>query len=121
MPNRSTLLTPMHPISLSIVEPASGKGSLGRCTGSLLLCILLFFWAGHAYAEHVDSITFSDGEQLAGKLVSILGGTVTFHSEILGNVTVPLARSKPSIPSNPSRWWRKTSAFRGSPLWEKSL
>src|ERR1700722_1575979 len=93
MSNRSTLLTPMHPISLSIVEPASGKGSLGRCT-SLLLCIVLFFWRGQAYAEPVDTITFSDGEQLAGKLVSILGGTVTFHSEILGNVTVPLAKVK---------------------------
>jgi hypothetical protein len=94
MPNRSTLLTPMHPISLSSVKPASGEGSLGRCTTSLLLCILLFFWAGQACAEPVDTITFSDGEQLAGKLVSILGGTVTFHSEILGNVTVPLAKVK---------------------------
>ena len=70
MPNGSTLLTPMHPISLSIVEPASGKGSLGRCI-TILLFILLFIWAGQAYAEPVDTITFSDGEQLAGKLVSI--------------------------------------------------
>jgi hypothetical protein len=57
-------------------------------------CILLFFWASRGYAQTTDTITFSDGEQLAGKLISVLGGTVTFHSEILGNVTVPLEKVK---------------------------
>src|ERR1700677_4499452 len=66
----------------------------GRSLNNLLLCTLLFLWAGQAYAETPDIITFSDGEQLAGKLISVLGGTVTFHSEILGNVTVPLEKVK---------------------------
>jgi hypothetical protein len=56
--------------------------------------ILLFLWAIRCYAQTTDTITFSDGEQLAGKLISVLGGTVTFHSEILGNVTVPLEKVK---------------------------
>ncbi len=58
------------------------------------VCILLFVLAGRAYAETPDTITFNDGEQLAGKLISILGGKVTFHSDILGNVTVPLEKVK---------------------------
>src|ERR1700760_4213407 len=41
-----------------------------------------------------DTIIFTDGEQLAGKLVSVIAGTVTFHSDVLGNVTVPLAKVK---------------------------
>jgi hypothetical protein len=60
----------------------------------LLLCTLLFLWASRAYAETPDTITFSDGEQLAGKLISVLGGKVTFHSEILGDVTVPWEKVK---------------------------
>jgi hypothetical protein len=66
----------------------------GRSINNVLLCALLFLWAGQAYAETPDTITFNDGEQLAGKLVSVLSGTVTFHSEILGNVTVPLEKVK---------------------------
>jgi Protein of unknown function, DUF481 len=58
------------------------------------ICSLLFFWANPAYAQTTDTITFNDGEQLAGKLISVLGGNVTFHSEILGNVTVPLEKVK---------------------------
>ncbi len=58
------------------------------------VCTLLFVWANHAYAETPDTITFNDGEQLAGKLISVLGGNVTFHSDILGNVTVPLEKVK---------------------------
>jgi hypothetical protein len=50
--------------------------------------------ASRGKAETPDTITFTDGEQLAGKLISILGGTVTFHSDILGNVTVPMAKVK---------------------------
>jgi hypothetical protein len=59
-----------------------------------LSCALLFLCAGRAYAETPDTITFNDGEQLAGKLISVLAGNVTFHSDILGNVTVPLEKVK---------------------------
>jgi hypothetical protein len=59
-----------------------------------LLSALLLLCSIRSNAETPDTITFTDGEQLAGKLVSILGGTVTFHSDILGNVTVPMAKVK---------------------------
>jgi len=45
-----------------------------------------------AYAEAPDTITLTDGEQLRGKLVKVVSGTVTFHSDILGDVTLPLAK-----------------------------
>ncbi len=82
------------------IEPTSGKSSVGRYTTggrfvrNLLLCLLMLVGACQAHAETFDTITFSDGEHLRGKLVSILAGTVTFHSEVLGNVTVPLIKVK---------------------------
>jgi hypothetical protein len=69
------------------------RGS-SRSITNLVLWTLLFLGAIQAYAQISDTITFSDGEQLAGKLISVLGGTVTFHSEILGDVTVPLEKVK---------------------------
>ena len=59
-----------------------------------LLCVLFVLFTGHCFAETPDTITFTDGEKLAGKLVSILAGKVTFHSDVLGNVTVPLSKVK---------------------------
>jgi hypothetical protein len=47
-----------------------------------------------ARAETPDTITLTDGEQLIGKLVKVLSGAVTFHSDILGDVTVPLEKVK---------------------------
>ena len=66
----------------------------GRSITNLVLWTLLFLGGSQAYAQTTDTITFSDGEQLAGKLISVLGGTVTFHSEVLGDVTVPLEKVK---------------------------
>jgi hypothetical protein len=59
-----------------------------------VFCTLVFPGVNRAHAQKTDTITFTDGEQLAGKLISVLGGNVTFHSEILGNVTVPLEKVK---------------------------
>jgi hypothetical protein len=39
-------------------------------------------------------VTFTSGEQLIGKLIKVIGNTVTFHSDILGDVTVPLDKVK---------------------------
>jgi hypothetical protein len=58
------------------------------------VCTLLVLLVSQASAENPDTITFNDGEQLAGNLISVLGGNVTFHSDILGNVTVPLEKVK---------------------------
>lgn len=66
-----------------------------------MFCTLVFPGANRAHAQTTDTITFNDGEQLAGKLISVLGGNVTFHSEILGNVTVPLEKVKMLNTSHP--------------------
>jgi hypothetical protein len=98
--NRKPLLNLARHIASTCVSPARCRDKSGRCAAlgrslnNLLLCTLLFLGASRAYAQTPDTITFSDGEQLAGKLISVLGGTVTFHSEILGNVTVPLEKVK---------------------------
>ncbi len=60
----------------------------------IVLCAVVVLCAGHSFADSLDTITFTDGEQLAGKLISVLAGNVTFHSDVLGNVTVPLAKVK---------------------------
>jgi len=105
--NRKPLLTLARHIALTCVSPARRKGKSGRCPApgrpitNLVLCTLLFLWASRAYAQTTDTITFNDGEQLAGKLISVLGGTVTFHSEILGNVTVPLEKVKTLTTTHP--------------------
>ena len=41
-----------------------------------------------------DTVTFTNGDQLTGKLVKVLSGTVTFHSDILGDVSVSWAKIK---------------------------
>ena len=64
------------------------------CIYRIVLCAAVIFCAAHTYAETPDTITFNDGEKLAGKLISVLGGNVTFHSDVLGNVTVPWAKVK---------------------------
>ena len=68
--------------------------TLARDIAWACVCTLLVLCGGRAYAETPDTITFNDGEQLAGKLISVIGGNVTFHSDILGNVTVPLEKVK---------------------------
>jgi hypothetical protein len=70
---------------------------------SLLLVVLTGMLALRMYAEapppngktfQPDTITFNNGDQLTGKLVKVLAGVVTFHSDVLGDVTVPLAKVK---------------------------
>lgn len=41
-----------------------------------------------------DTITFTNGDQLSGKLLRIVSGTVTFHSDIVGDVTAPMSKVK---------------------------
>jgi hypothetical protein len=45
-------------------------------------------------AQTPDALTLVDGEQLIGKLVKVHAGAVTFHSDLVGDVTVPLAKVK---------------------------
>lgn len=47
-----------------------------------------------AHAKAHDTLTLADGEQLIGKLIKVHAGTVTFHSDLLGDLTIPLAKVK---------------------------
>jgi hypothetical protein len=60
---------------------------------SLLICLVLLS-GSQAWGETKDTITFANGEQLIGKLVKVVSGNVTFHSDTLGDITVPLAKVK---------------------------
>jgi uncharacterized protein DUF481 len=76
------------------LHPSDWKSLLRLAARCLVFCTLVFPGLNRALAQKTDTITFTDGEQLAGKLISVLGGNVTFHSEILGNVTLPLEKVK---------------------------
>jgi hypothetical protein len=41
-----------------------------------------------------DVLIFTNGDQLTGKLVRVLGGTVSFHSDMAGDITVPVDKVK---------------------------
>ncbi len=83
------------------MHPSDWKLPLRLAARCLVFSTLVFPGANRAHAQTTDTITFSDGEQLAGKLISVLGGNVTFHSDILGNVTVPLDKVKTLNTSHP--------------------
>jgi hypothetical protein len=59
-----------------------------------LVCLILLLWSGPTHAETPDTVTFVNGDQLTGKLINVLAGSVNFHSDILGNVTIPLPKIK---------------------------
>jgi hypothetical protein len=42
----------------------------------------------------IDEVIFTNGDRLSGKLTRITGDSVLFHSDIAGDVTVPLAKVK---------------------------
>lgn len=41
-----------------------------------------------------DVLIFSNGDQLTGKLVQAAGGTITFHSDMAGDISVPMDKVK---------------------------
>lgn len=64
-----------------------------------LLCAGAFVALGslvaHAQAKPApDTITFTNGDHLTGTLVREAGGTVTFHSDIAGDISVPWSKIK---------------------------
>src|SRR5580658_5064046 len=61
---------------------------------SAVFCGILFFFPGHVHADAPDTVIFVNGDQLTGKLIGVLAGTVSFHSDILGDVTIPVAKVK---------------------------
>jgi hypothetical protein len=70
---------------------------LGRAAVSTLVG-LAFTSSLHAQsaptAASTDVIVFTNGDQLTGKLVREVAGTVTFHSEVAGDITVKWEKIK---------------------------
>jgi hypothetical protein len=56
--------------------------------GALVLAFALPLHAQSAPAPAADVIVFTNGDQLTGKLLREIGGSVTFHSDIAGDVIV---------------------------------
>jgi hypothetical protein len=85
-------------VSMSQFKLASRAFSQLRTTLRLVLGVTLgftFVLPGHAQAAPAktaapapDVIIFTNGDQLTGKLLREVGGSVTFHSDIAGDVTV---------------------------------
>jgi hypothetical protein len=65
-----------------------------RFIPTAVFCGILFLFPGLVHADAPDSIVFVNGDQLTGKLIGVVAGTVTFHSDILGDVTIPVAKVK---------------------------
>lgn len=70
---------------------------LNRLPRGHFLCLIIaaaplftFCLGAHAQSPSAapDVITFTNGDQLTGKLLREIGGTVTFHSDMAGDITV---------------------------------
>lgn len=71
--------------------------ALLRATAAVSLAtgLTMSLGAGMALAQAVqDTLVLSNGDTLHGKLVKEIGGTVTFHTDDLGDVNVPWAKIK---------------------------
>jgi hypothetical protein len=65
--------------------------------GFLVLLFLLGAVAARAEDKATitkDTVTLTSGEQLIGKLVKETGGTITFRSDALGVISIPIAKVK---------------------------
>jgi hypothetical protein len=62
--------------------------------GFLCCCFLILACTLRAEDKEKDTVTLTSGEHLIGKLVKVVSGTVTFHSDALGVVTIPIAKVK---------------------------
>jgi len=78
-------------------SPAAGFSRvLRRRYGPLVLFIyLLAFCSGRvcaqqAHAPAEDTVTFTNGEKIVGKVTKVAGGTLSFHSDNLGDISVPM-------------------------------
>jgi hypothetical protein len=45
-----------------------------------------------SHAQTGDTVTFTNGDKLTGKVIKVAGGSLSFHSDILGDITVPLTK-----------------------------
>jgi len=63
-----------------------------------LVAMLIFISSGRLFAAddkpQPDVIIFTNGDQLSGKFVNAIGDRVTFHSDIVGDITVEWSKIK---------------------------
>lgn len=59
-----------------------------------LILSALWLFLLSARAQNTDAVTFANGDQLTGKIVNILNGKVSFHSDMIGDLTIPLGKIK---------------------------
>ena len=76
---------------------------LFRLRSSFPLLLLAFLLAGGACSVVAqdptskpapDVLIFTNGDQLTGKLIQAIAGTVTFHSDMAGDISVPVDKVK---------------------------
>jgi Protein of unknown function, DUF481 len=76
------------------------RASMCHVAAIALMTLPLVFTSTRAAAQAaaakpgVDVITFTNGDQLTGTLVSESGGSVTFHSDMSGDITVDWSKIK---------------------------
>lgn len=68
---------------------------------AMLMLIPVLPARAQAPAPRPDVLVFANGDQLTGKLTEVINGKVTFHSDMLGDVTVSLDRVKSLRTSQP--------------------
>lgn len=62
--------------------------------GSAILAASLLLSVFAYAADPPDTLTLADGEKLIGHLVRSMAGSVTFHSDSAGDITIPWAKIK---------------------------
>lgn len=84
----------LPPLSLTSARRRSGR-LLGLLTLALLPCLTcLDAGAQKQPAKTPDVLVFTNGDQLTGVLVRSVGDTITFKSDMAGEISVPLAKIK---------------------------
>lgn len=83
---RSRLFNPQAMLTWRLMSSKLSWLSLIVLTGSI--CMTVFG------ADPPDTLTLADGEKLTGKFVRATGGSVAFHSDAVGDVTVPWGKVK---------------------------
>jgi hypothetical protein len=70
---------------------AAGPGRISLRSCRLLLILMCFLALSfQARAQKEDTVTFANGEKLVGKVTKVTGGTLSFHSDNVGEITVPM-------------------------------
>ena len=80
--------------------------TFSRCSTTMRVALLLILVAigltsGHAQAPPADApapapdtLIFTNGDQLSGKLLRATGDTISFHSDMAGDLDIPAAKIK---------------------------